>query len=76
MSLMTLRQANATSSAGNECDFVLKDSSYRIPFTSPSADSLAVLFVADVLHPIYDLPLKTFLNGDMGQSCPGRVSFT
>ena len=33
-------------------------------------------FVADVLHPIYDLTLKTFLNGDMGQSCPGRASLT
>jgi hypothetical protein len=29
-----------------------------------------------VLHPIYDLTLKTFVNGDMGQSCPARVSFT
>jgi len=29
------------------------------------AESLAVLFVADVLHPIYDLASKTFLNGDM-----------
>jgi hypothetical protein len=28
-------------------------------------DSLAVLFVAGVLHPIYDLAIKTFLDGDM-----------
>ena len=40
------------------------------------ANSLAVLFVADLLHPIYDLTLKTFLNADMGQSGPGRASLT
>src|SRR5438132_4051148 len=34
--------------------------------------SLAVLFVADFFHPVHDLAVECFLNGDMRHGCGGR----
>src|SRR5438046_8064430 len=37
-----------------------------------SDSSFAVLFVADFFHPVHDLALECFLNGDMSHGCGRR----
>src|SRR5580693_6127713 len=42
-----------------------RSSASQMQYFSPLLSSLTVLLVADLLHPIDDLPIELFLNGDM-----------